>query len=52
MRHKSLTVFFLFITTLTFVLGCWQLYRLEWKNNLIQNINTPEEYAAAIKELN
>ena len=56
MRHKSLTVFFLFITTLTFVLGCWQLYRLEWKNNLIQNINssivTPNFYSPDIVDYN
>ncbi len=42
----------MFITTLTFVLGCWQLYRLEWKNNLIQNINssivTPNFYSPDI----
>ena len=40
MRSKSLTIVFLFISTLTFVLGCWQLYRLDWKNNLIENINS------------
>ena len=40
MRHKSITLFFLFISILTFALGCWQLYRLNWKNDLIQNINS------------
>lgn len=40
MRHKSITLFFLFIASLTFTLGCWQLYRLNWKNDLIQNIET------------
>ena len=40
MRHKSITVFFLFVSLLTFTLGCWQLYRLSWKNDLIDNINS------------
>tara|TARA_B100000579_G_scaffold314788_1_gene264267 strand:+ start:4842 stop:5489 length:648 start_codon:yes stop_codon:yes gene_type:complete len=31
---------FLFITTLTFTLGVWQLYRLNWKNDLIGNIES------------
>ena len=30
---------FLFISFVTFILGVWQLYRLNWKNDLIENIN-------------
>tara|TARA_Y100000996_G_scaffold279960_1_gene220826 strand:+ start:385 stop:1056 length:672 start_codon:yes stop_codon:yes gene_type:complete len=56
MRSKSLTIVFLFISTLTFILGCWQLYRLEWKNNLIENINSsiqnPEFYNIKFDEYN
>ena len=40
MRLKSITIFFLFVSLLTFTLGCWQLYRLNWKNDLIDNINS------------
>ncbi len=40
MKHKSITLMFLFITTLTFTLGVWQLYRLNWKNDLIGNIES------------
>ena len=39
MKLKSLTFVFLFISFLTFILGVWQLYRLNWKNDLIENIN-------------
>ena len=40
MRLKSITIFFLFVSLLTLTLGCWQLYRLNWKNDLIDNINS------------
>ena len=40
MRLKSITIFFLFVSLLTLTLGCWQLYRLNWKNDLINNINS------------
>ena len=43
MKHKSITLMFLFITTLTFTLGIWQLYRLNWKNDLIENIESTIE---------
>ncbi len=43
MRYVSITLMFLFIAILTFTLGMWQLYRLDWKNNLIENINTSIE---------
>lgn len=43
MKHKSITLMFLFITTLTFTLGIWQLYRLNWKNELIENIDSTIE---------
>ena len=56
MRHKSITVFFLFISLLTFTLGCWQLYRLSWKNDLIDNINSsianPEFFSQEIIDYN
>ncbi len=56
MRHKSITVFFLFVSLLTFTLGCWQLYRLSWKNDLIDNINSsitnPELFSQEIIEYN
>ncbi|NCW63978.1 MAG: hypothetical protein EBW04_07695, partial [Betaproteobacteria bacterium] len=39
MKLKSLTFVFLFISFVTFILGVWQLYRLNWKNDLIENIN-------------
>jgi len=38
MKLRSLTYFFLFISLVTFILGVWQLYRLNWKNELIENI--------------
>ena len=40
MRLKSITIFFLFVSLLTLTLGFWQLYRLNWKNDLIDNINS------------
>ena len=43
MKHKSITLMFLFIATLTFTLGIWQLYRLNWKNDLIENIESTIE---------
>ncbi|RZO90198.1 MAG: SURF1 family protein [alpha proteobacterium HIMB59] len=56
MRHKSITVFFLFVSLLTFTLGCWQLYRLSWKNDLINNINSsitnPELFSQEIIDYN
>jgi len=56
MRHKSITVFFLFVSLLTFTLGCWQLYRLSWKNDLIDNINSsitnPELFSQEIIDYN
>lgn len=39
MRLRSITYLFLFISLMTFILGVWQLYRLDWKNDLIDNIN-------------
>ena len=39
MKLRSLTFIFLFISFVTFILGVWQLYRLSWKNDLIENIN-------------
>ena len=39
MKLRSLTLVFLFISFVTFILGVWQLYRLNWKNDLIENIN-------------
>ena len=39
MKLRSLTFVFLFISFVTFILGVWQLYRLNWKNDLIENIN-------------
>lgn len=56
MRHKSITVFFLFVSLLTFTLGCWQFYRLSWKNDLIDNINSsitnPELFSQEIIDYN
>ena len=40
MKLRSLTFVFLFISFVTFILGVWQLYRLNWKNDLIDNINS------------
>ena len=39
MKLRSLTFIFLFISFVTFILGVWQLYRLNWKNDLMENIN-------------
>ena len=39
MKLRSLTFIFLFISFVTFILGVWQLYRLNWKNHLMENIN-------------
>ncbi len=48
MNTKSITFVFIIISIVTFILGSWQLYRLNWKNNLISNIslsiNNPELY--------
>ena len=48
MNTKSITLIFIIISIITFILGSWQLYRLNWKNNLISNIsasiNNPELY--------
>ncbi len=38
MNKSSLTFVFLGISILTFILGSWQLYRLNWKNDLMDNI--------------
>ena len=39
MKNKSsLTFVFIGISILTFILGSWQLYRLNWKNDLMDNI--------------
>ena len=50
MKHKSITLMFLFITTLTFTLGVWQLYRLNWKNDLIENIESTIENPELFEE--
>ena len=39
MNKSSLTYVFISITILTFILGSWQLFRLNWKNDLMDNIN-------------
>ena len=39
MKLRSLTFVFILISFVTFILGVWQLYRLNWKNDLIDNIN-------------
>ena len=39
MSKKTITLVFLFISLVTFLLGIWQLYRLDWKNDLIKSIN-------------
>ena len=44
MKLRSLTFVFLFISFATFILGVWQLYRLNWKNDLIENINQIEKF--------
>ncbi len=37
-KKNSLSLFFIFAFCLTFLLGTWQYQRLNWKNNLINNI--------------
>ena len=37
-NRSSLTFVFIGISILTFILGSWQLYRLNWKNDLMDNI--------------
>ena len=39
MNKSSLTFVFISISILTFILGSWQLYSLNWKNDLMDNIN-------------
>ena len=39
MNKLSLTFVFISISILTFILGSWQLFRLNWKNDLMDNIN-------------
>ena len=39
MNKSSLTFLFISISILTFILGSWQLFRLNWKNDLMDNIN-------------
>ena len=39
MNKSSLTYVFISISMLTFILGSWQLFRLNWKNDLMDNIN-------------
>ena len=39
MNKSSLTFVFISISILTFILGSWQLYRLNWKNDLMDNIS-------------
>ena len=39
MNKSSLTFLFIGISFLTFILGSWQLFRLNWKNDLIDNIS-------------
>ncbi len=39
MNKSSLTFVFISISILTFILGSWQLLRLNWKNDLMDNIN-------------
>ena len=55
MNTKSITFVFIIISIVTFILGSWQLYRLNWKNNLILEIenslkNPPVELAQSNKE--
>ena len=38
MNKSSLTFVFIGISILTFILGSWQLFRLNWKNDLMDNI--------------
>ena len=39
MNKSSLTFVFISISILTFILGSWQLFRLSWKNDLMDNIS-------------
>ena len=39
MNKSSLTLVFISISILTFILGSWQLFRLNWKNELMDNIS-------------
>ena len=39
MNKSSLTLVFISISILTFILGSWQLFRLNWKNDLMNNIS-------------
>ena len=39
MNKSSLTFVFISISILTFILGSWQLFRLNWKNDIMDNIN-------------
>ena len=39
MNKSLLTLVFISISILTFILGSWQLFRLNWKNDLMDNIN-------------
>ncbi len=39
MNKSSLTFVFISISILTFILGSWQLLRLNWKNDLMDNIS-------------
>ena len=39
MNKSSITFVFIGISILTFILGSWQLFRLNWKNNLMDNIS-------------
>ena len=39
MNKSSLTFVFISISILTFILGSWQLFRLNWKNDLMDNIS-------------
>jgi len=39
MNKSSLTFVFISISILTFILGSWQLFRLNWKNDLMNNIS-------------
>ncbi len=39
MNKSSLTFVFIGISILTFILGSWQLFRLNWKNDLMDNIS-------------
>ena len=38
MKIKSLDIFFIFFVLILFLLGTWQIIRLNHKNNLIENL--------------